>query len=690
MVLASGTPVVLVSIDTLRADRLPSYGYAGVETPAIDALRADALQFQNAYTACPLTLPAHVSLMTGLLPPVHGVRDNIGYRLDPEAHPTLAQRLRQAGYSTGAAVSAYVLNRGTGLGAGFDRYDDAIEVTARTIGELQRSGRDTVAVARAWLGEQQDRAFFLFVHLFEPHTPYAPPEPYRSRYPSLYDGEIAAADAAVGELLAYLRERDLYDSALIVLLSDHGEGLGDHGEDEHGILLHRETLRVPLLVKLPGSRLAGRSVADPVQLADVVPTVLELLGLERPSELPGTSLLAIASAAPGSTPERRLYGETFYPRLHMAWSELRSLVDRRHHLIAGPRDELYDLHDDPAERVDVAGELPGIADAMRTDLHRLAGDFAAPATIDPKDAERLAALGYLATPVTSVGPLPDPKAGLPVLKRVRAAFERAGAGDHETAARLLAGIVAEQPGMLDARIQLAKSLTALGRLEDALEQYRLAAERAPAAADGLMVEAARLHLQLGRLEDAETQARAVLEPLPVEGHQLLAQVAAARGDIRGALAEAERAVSAEQLPRAESLLLLARLQLASAEHQAALATLDGLAGRVASGRLEPVPWLQFERGEALGRLERNADAAAAFREEIRFFPGHTRAYAHLCFVYAAMRRFDEIDPLLDAMVRADPRPETLLLAAGTAERLGDLEGAERWRLRARGTQPGSS
>src|SRR6476469_2773084 len=267
----SNAPVILFSIDTLRADHLSSYGAKLVETPAIDRLAADGIVYENAYSHVPLTFPSHVTMLTGLLPFDNGVRSNIGYTLDPNAHATLPRLLAAHGYATGGAVSAYVLRGETGLASIFDFYDDSMEVwESATLGALQRHGDETVRVAENWLDGVHDKPFFLFLHLFEPHSPYEPVEPFRSKYTNPYDGEIATADAIVGRFLADLDRRGLYDKALIILAGDHGEGLGDHGESEHGVLLYREVLHVPLIVKLPGGKLARRRVAAPAQLIDIL------------------------------------------------------------------------------------------------------------------------------------------------------------------------------------------------------------------------------------------------------------------------------------------------------------------------------------------------------------------------------------------------------------------------------------
>ncbi|MEJ2086645.1 MAG: sulfatase, partial [Acidobacteriota bacterium] len=341
-------PVVVISIDTLRSDRLPAYGYTDVDTPNIDRLRADSILFEHIFSPYPLTLPAHSSMLTGLLPPEHGVRDNSGYRLDASHLPFLPRLLQEHGYATGAAVSSYVLRATTGLSSGFDFYDDGVQFRSQAIlGDVQRAGIETLDSARSWLRSVADEPFFFFFHIYEPHTPHAPPEPFASRYSSPYDGEVAVADFVVGELLEELADLGIYDPALILLTSDHGEGLDDHGDYEHGLLLYREAIQVPLMIKLPGGQRGGSTISEPGQLIDIFPTVVDLVGLES-SDSPGRSLLRPVE---GSEPtERSIYSETYFPRLHFGWSELRSLIEWPYHYIEGPDPELYDLVNDPKQK----------------------------------------------------------------------------------------------------------------------------------------------------------------------------------------------------------------------------------------------------------------------------------------------------------------------------------------------------
>jgi len=294
----SGAPVILISIDTLRADHLPAYGYKGVATPNIDKLRGDGILFTHAYSHVPLTLPSHVSILTGELPPDNGVRNNIGFPFDAAKHPTLPQLLKKQGYATGAAVSAYVLRGNTGLAAAFDAYDDDVAVTAgEALGKLRRPGPETEAAAERWIDTHVHEPFFYFLHLFEPHAPY-----------DSYDGQIAKADAIVGTFIEHLKAAGIYDRAIIVLLSDHGEGLGQHGEDEHGIFLYMEDIHVPLILKLPGNRQANSSVDAPAQLIDVFPTLANLTGAGAPAGK-GRSLLDRAPVPVISADSNRRSGD---------------------------------------------------------------------------------------------------------------------------------------------------------------------------------------------------------------------------------------------------------------------------------------------------------------------------------------------------------------------------------------------
>jgi len=672
---ARGTPVVLISIDTLRADRLPAYGYTGVATPAIDRLRRDAMLFENAYTHSPLTLPSHASLLSGLLPPEHGVRNNIGYRLDPK-HQMLAAVLRQRGYATGAAVSAFVLRRASGLDAGFDFYDEVATARgAKAVGDVQRDGRATVASALGWLRGTSGEPFFLFVHLYEPHTPWTPPAAERARYGATYEGEIAAADAALGVLLDGLRELDRYDDALVVLASDHGEGLLDHGEQEHGILLYREALHVPLLVKLPRSERGGTKEAAPAGLRDIVPTIAAALGFPAPAAAHGRDLLAPLGAR-----TEAVYSETYYPRIHLGWSELRSLVDARYHLIDGPRPELYDVARDPAETRDILSERPQVASAMRTALASGISDFVPPAPSTREERERLMSLGYLAggAPAPeSASALPNPRDRIASYVAARSAFGLVEQGKDQEAVRAFDRVLAENPAFVDALTERAAALGRLGRYRESVTAYRKAIEQAPELAVPLSLTVARIQLEMGDLAEARAAAEAAIGAESDAAHELLASVALAGGNLD--LAEREAALVASD-PGALARAAVVRAEVAArrGHPEQALERLDGV--RAGSASLGPVPWLEFVRGDVLARLGRHEQAEAALRAEIQAFPNHARAYASLAIVRALRGApLAESRSLLVKMSRAAPGPGSRELAARALAFIGDEEGSAGWR-----------
>jgi len=477
----TGTPIILISIDTLRSDHLPAYGYTGVQTPAIDTLRADSILFRRAYSHCPLTLPSHATVFTGELPADTGIRDNIGYTLTGEKE-TLAELLQKKGYATGAAVSSYVLRKGSGIERGFDWYDDQVgeQGSAVTISGIQRDGAQTAAAASTWLSANSSRPMLFFLHLYEPHSPYNPPEPHRSRYSAApYDGEVARSDEILGGFLQRLKELGIYERALIVLFSDHGEGLSDHDEEEHGIFLYRESLQVPLIVKLPGSVRAGEAIDPPVQLSDIFPTVLEQTGSTTPASPALSAAAARSLLTPAANADRAIYSESYYPRLHFGWSDLHSLFDGRHHYIHAPQPELYSATD-LAENNNVLNENRRVVAAMRQKVAPLIKTADAPQPVPPEEAAKLAALGYLGSTASAKGPLPDPKTKTKTFRKIREAFQLYKAGRYEEALAVYKNLLLENPRMLDIWDISARALIHLGRPPERGSQS--AARDAPIAA----------------------------------------------------------------------------------------------------------------------------------------------------------------------------------------------------------------
>ena len=654
-------PVIIISIDTLRADHLPAYGYKNVETPNIDRFRRDATLFENAYSHVPLTLPSHISMLTGALPPDNGVRNNIGYPFDAARHETIPSLLHKNGYATGAAISAYVLRGSTGIKNAFEFYDDAVEVRGgEAQGELQRDGATTAAIAERWIGEQGDRPFFFLLHLFEPHSPYTPPEPYKSRYTSSpYDGEIATADAIVGQFIDDLKRKKIYDRAVIVLMSDHGEGLNEHGEAEHGIFLYREELHVPLMLKLPDNDQSNRSVSQPVGLIDIFPTIAALTGITPPASLRGQSLLATSA-------HRSLYAETLYPRIHLGWSDLHSLIDDAHHYIKAPRPELYDFPHDLAERDNILERERRTYAAMRQQLDAYGSEMQAPSNIDPEEAKKLAALGYLSAATTQAnGPLPDPKDRIGDIDALRQAARREVSGDVAGAIADYKRIVAANPNFADAWTKLARAQTSLGDYEAAIESYKRGIQVAPMLSGGNALQIASLFLNLGRIDDAEKNAHLAERSNPIDAHVLLGRVAMSRRDYARAEVEAKAAL-AQQNDDPNAQVLLAQIFTEEHRFDEAMHILDALAPHEAK---QPIALADFARGDILARTGHPEQAEIAFKREIELFPAETHAYANLAALFWFEGRRDEARQTINLMVQKNPRPDARAFAART---LADL------------------
>jgi len=529
---AAGFNIVLVTLDTTRADRIGCYGYRRAATPILDRLAASGVRFAEALTAAPETLPAHATLLTGLLPPHHGVRINTEGRLG-SLHQTLAEVARGRGYQTAAFVSAFVLDARFGLDQGFDHYDDRVDATRGTAfaaGTNERRAGATTDAALAWL-RSRDRArpFLLWVHYFDAHAPYDPPEPFASRFAgSLYDGEIAYVDAQLGRLLEGLDAAGPRDKTVVVVVGDHGESLGEHYERTHSVFLYRSTVRVPLVFSNP--RLFPKpAVVDGavVSLADVAPTLLDLLGVEDPPARDGVSLLATKA-----DPRRGVYVESLVPWLDFGWAPLFGLRTLRESYVLSPRPECYDLRTDPEERRNLIqpGDAKGGPCAIQArQLERMVTQMppyeiaaAGPRTVDPEARERLQALGYLGG---------------------------AGPGEH--------GPLADPKDMIDVAslVQDANALLSGGKPAEALEIARRAAARSPRDRTVLNT-LAKVHLRLGRLKEAEDALRALRAIQPrADASVLLAQILI----LDGRLEEAARLIDeAERLDSRHGGVYIAR------------------------------------------------------------------------------------------------------------------------------------
>jgi arylsulfatase A-like enzyme/Flp pilus assembly protein TadD len=464
-----GANVLLVTIDTLRKDRVGAFGSTKGLTPSIDGLAANGVRFTQAYSPAPMTLPAHASILTGLLPRRHGVRNNTGFRLDDRI-PTLATRLKDAGYRTGAFLGAFVLDGRFGLSRGFDEYDDRFPRAERaSFHYAQRRAAEVVKLAGDWIlesGPSKTGPWFAWVHLYDPHAPYEAPAEYLAGH-APYDAEVAYADAMLGQFLARLRTAHALDQTVIVVTADHGESLGEHGETTHGLFAYDATLAVPLVIAAP--RMRAATVDAPVTHADIEPTVLDLVAGPPPGAGDGFSLVRTPAA------DRPIYFEALDAYLTRGWAPLRGVIQSGWKFIDLPEAELYDLSGDPAEYHNRAGVDPHAATLKRALQLGSGPEASAPSpALDSDTAARLRSLGYTAgtpsrRPITVAD---DPKRLVALNERFNSALTAFDGGRTDEALSTFLSILRERPDFDAARTSAATALMATGRSHDAVELLR--------------------------------------------------------------------------------------------------------------------------------------------------------------------------------------------------------------------------
>ena len=604
--------VLLISIDTLRADRVGAYGYAGGQTPALDALAARGLRFEQAATVTPLTLPAHTSLLTGTFPAFHGVRDNGQFYVRDEL-TTLAEVMKANGYRTGGFIGAFVLDRRWGIAQGFDMYFDDFDLSkyqlAAGIDAAQRPGREVVDHAIEWLRQPSDRPFFAWVHLYDPHAPYDAPEPIAARFPrtlsGAYDAEVAEADMQVGRLIDWLRDAGALDRTLIVAVGDHGESLGEHQEQQHGFFVYDATTRIPLIVA--GPSIPSRVVRDQVRITDVMPTILDVCRIAAPAAVQGATLMP---AAEGKRLDLLALSESWYPRYHYGWSELTAVRDGRYTFVAAPRRELYDTQTDPGETKDLSRDNPRLADTLERALAAMNAKTAsgstaqAPQEVDADVEERLRALGYVGGSVSPRAledrPRGDPKDKIGLYNLLKQAGTDSVSGRLDEAVAKVQRVLAADADVVEAYIILGNLHGKAKRSDAAIAAYRKALaldDRNENAAFAL----ALAYKQAGRAVDlaaAEAGFERVqqMNPRSTKAAWQLADIAARR----------------HEFARAEQLLTAA----------------------LGSGSVDRPPFL-LKRGEARIELSKTADAEHDLREALRLKPDLQMAHYDLGVLYEA-------------------------------------------------------
>ena len=678
--------VLLVSLDTLRADRLGCYGYAAAQTPRIDTLASTGLRFEHATTVAPLTLPAHSSLMTGTFPGWHGVRDNGGFYLDDD-QLTFAEILRDRGFRTGGFVGAFVLDRRWGIAQGFDRYFDDFDLerfpNVGGMDTIQRPGSEVVDRALEWLQAEKSRPFFAWVHLYDAHAPYQAPEPFPSRFPrtrtGAYDAEIASVDAQIGRLLDALRADRRLDDTLVIVVADHGEMLGEHGELTHGFFIYEAATHIPVILNGPG--VPAAVVSDQVRIVDVLPTALSLLGIPVPKAVQGTNLLPLTR---GEHLGLVAHAESWYPRYHYGWSELRSIQDGRFKLIRAPRSELYDLSTDPREEQDRSSENSPRLDVFGRALEEFearvarAGVQQGPRPIDAEAEERLAALGYVAGTVnlkTIDQPARgDPKDKIELYNMMKEAGSLSVEGKLEEAVATVRQALATDSEIVEAYMLLGNFLKKLKRSQEAISAYRDALARDSENQNALFA-LALAYKDDGRLDEARVGFERARELDPRNGRVLwqLADVLMRAGDNAGAeaiLTDAlERKVDEQQLllKLAESRIEAKRFDEAERTLKEALAKKPGLA------------LAHFNLGLVYEGQGRNDQAIESYEAELSANPKAYRAAFNAAKLLQRSGRTNEAVAHFRKVVEIEPMFGTgqLYLAKALLD-AGDLAGAEQW------------
>jgi arylsulfatase A-like enzyme/Tfp pilus assembly protein PilF len=663
---SSDLNILLITLDTTRADHIGCYGYPAIRTPNIDGLAADGILFQNATSQCPLTLPSHSSMFTGTYPSFHGVRDNGGFYLEDDQE-TLAEVVRGAGWATSAFVGAFVLDSRWGINQGFDYYYDNFDFAKYkkiSLDSVQREGGEVVKAFTEWFDKSAPQKFFSWIHLYDPHAPYEPPEPFRTRYAGqeygLYDGEIAYADSLVGRVLEYLRGKGRLEKTVVAVVGDHGESLGEHYESAHGFFIYDATVSVPLIIRIPSAELRGNKIAAQVQNIDIMPTLCELLGLPVPKAVQGQSLLAlIAGRAPKK--EHMAYSESYYPRYHYGWSELKSLRTSRYKFIKAPRPELYDLTLDPRERDNLFGRNSSLAEEFARQLETLEKKTSqketgekGPQQLDDDTREKLMALGYIGgfTSVAKLnhpGVLGDPKDKIILYNKIKMAEGASSDREYDDALAKLDEVIREDPGIMEARQVRANIYLQLDRAEEAVEECKEALKIDPEY-NAAIFTLAQAYKRLKRHDEAIAGFNRALQldPRDPKPYVNLGEIYLEIKDLDMAIASFEQAISVD--PEHSSLAhnnlgaaLLEKKMLERAE-QELLKALE-MRPRIPDAHYN-LGLLREEKGDITGAIEE-------YKKEIGIHPSAHPAHFNLALLYGKTGRPREEAQELKAVIEAE-------------------------------------
>ncbi len=675
------TPVFLIVIDTLRADHVSVFNKRAEKTKTWEELASDGVAYENAYTHIPLTLPSHTTMMTGLIPPHTGVRDNIGFRYEKK-EKTLAEWMKEKGKRTAGFISAIVLHHRTKISRGFDFYEDKIENTtgALSLGAVQRPGIQTIHLAEDWLDKQKDDNFFMFLHIYEPHSPYNPPEEYRKEGRSLYEGEVLYADHLIGEFLQYLKDMGIYKKAMIFLVADHGEGLKNHGESEHGVFLYIEDLHIPMVVKFPYNQRPFKRVKAPVALSDIFPTICDYFQMKCPHKMDGKSLLSPVEG-------REVYSESLYGKYHYAWAPQYSLIDGKEHFILSPIREFYELKKDPEERKNRYGF--GRSKKMERELKAMVSGFKEdrPSKVDPEFLRKLQSLGYVGLirqNVKSGENLPDPKTKIHLLEKLNRAMTLGRLGLYQKAAKILDEILKEDPDMEEAISQAARINENAGNFKKAIELYKELLARRPNDLSAL-IGIGSTYFRMGEYQKALESIDLILkkEPEFAVGYSLKAMVYYKEGKYK--LFEKYLKKAMELNPDLDHIHYLQGLNylrlyslskdysyVEKAKEKFLLVEKKNIRGYVD---------LHFNLGVIYTMEKDYGKAEEEYRREIKFFPSNPKPYVNLALVLEAEGDLPEAIHILLVGEKIAPVHQTYYLLTLLYMKFHNPWAAKKWLLR---------
>ncbi len=657
-----GMNLLVITLDTMRADRIGAYGYEKAETPHLDDLARKGIMFENCYTPVPLTLPAHCSIFSGRYPLGHRVRDNGTFFLS-ESETTLAEMMRDSGYDTYAVISSFVLLSKFGLDQGFSAYDDSLDT-----GELLRNFYSEITADMVyqkfnqWLDKKDHQKFFAWVHFYDPHAPYTPPNPYRrgESLSDLYDGEVAFMDVYVGKIIEDLREKDLLESTLVIVVGDHGEAFGEHREFGHSVFCYEENLRVPLIFYNPNLFPQGGAIKSRVNLIDIVPSVLEMFGLDIPSGIQGKSFVPVMGNREGKE-KRAFYVESMYGKESMGWAPLTGIIDGVHKYISLPEPELYDLSADPQEKNNLFSQKTETARSLDENLKSMVMEYSVTGgdsrrELTDEDRRRLESLGYISSFSGRQGDVLDPKEGILLQERFNEVNNEIERGNLDQAEAELKNLAArnQEIKMPQYYELLAKVYGMKSDPQEEISIWKEAVEVFPRNSQFKVTLGFKL-FQLGRLEEAEQLARQIMDTddNSSQGSILLGSIEEKRQNFKEALEHFEKASNLEP-NNVQLKISLARSLAGVGQQERAWSICREILDDETIAGIQKNAVVLSSVGILLTEMDRFDQALQALRQASSLDESNPQTWNYLGVIYYRKNDFDQALRAYQKAVELDP------------------------------------